>query len=216
MSPEVVPLADVAGCSAQLSEALGEPVRIAVAWEPLGAEALTPAEQAQVDSFGNPQRRGDWSRARAALKALLRAGGEDEDTARFRFPHPRFSLSHSREMAVAAGRDPEHAAGIGVDLERDRLVRPGAERFYLDARERAWLETLADDEARAGARLRLWTVKEALYKAHLGNAGTVLADYRMADPGATSGRGGVRAETGWPLRYATVPLPDGFLTVALR
>ena len=94
------------------------------------------------------------------------------------------------------------------------MVRPGAERFYLDERERAWLQSLAED-AQPAARLRLWTVKEALYKAHLANAGTVLAHYPVEDPGAEAGRAGLRGEAGWPLRYATLALGEGFLTVAI-
>jgi 4'-phosphopantetheinyl transferase EntD len=215
MPPEALHL-DVGACEGQFSRALGEAVRLAVAFEPLRDEGLTPAEREQAAAFGNADRRRDWARARAALKALLRQDGDDEDTAPLRFPHPRFSLSHSRDLAVAVGRGAARPWGIGVDVERQRLIRPGAERFYLDERERAWLGSVAGDDARGGARLRLWTVKEALYKAHLGNAGTVLADYRVQEPAAEAGAGGVRGEAGWPLRYATAAVPDGFLTVALR
>jgi 4'-phosphopantetheinyl transferase EntD len=190
-------------------------VRISAAWVPLDEEALTSGERALAASVSNPDRRRDWARGRAALKALLREGGEDEDTSALRFPHPRFSLAHTREVAVAAGRGREGAAGTGIDIEHSRVVRPGAERFYLDERERAWLASLAED-ARPAARLRLWTVKEALYKAHLANAGSVLAHYRVEDPTLEAGRAAVRGEVGWPLRYATVGLADGFLTVAIR
>ena len=206
---------DAAGCGDRLGRALGEPVWIAVAWDPPPVEALTPGERATAEGFTNPDRRRDWARGRAALKSLLRRAGEDDDTSALRFPHPRFSLTHTREVAVAAGRPAVDARGIGIDLERNRVVRPGAERFYLDTRERSWLEGLPEED-RPAARLRLWTVKEALYKAHLRNADTVLAHYRVAAPAAEAGLASACDEPGWPLRYATMPVTGGFLTVALR
>jgi 4'-phosphopantetheinyl transferase EntD len=205
---------DASSLGAALSAALSEPVAVALAWESLEASALRPGERALAEAFG-PERRQDFTRGRAALKALLRAAGQDEDTSRLRFPHARFSLSHTRRLAVAVGLPSSQAAGIGVDLEHDRVVPPGAERFYLDEGEQAWLAA-QPEAARASVRLRLWTVKEALFKAHLGNAGTVVSDYRVEDPAAGAGRASLRGRSAWPWRYATLTLAEGVLTVASR
>jgi hypothetical protein len=66
----------------------------------------------------------------------------------------------------------------------------------------------------ANALRRLWTVKEALFKADLGNAGRILADYALADPSAPSG---VATGPGGRLRYLSFPLPfkRGDLSVAI-
>ena len=64
--------------------------------------------------------------------------------------------------------------------------------------------------------LRLWTVKEALFKANPGNRDTMLGQYLLADPSALAGSAGWRGEQGTPYRYASVAALGGFLTVAVR
>jgi phosphopantetheinyl transferase len=88
-------------------------------------------------------------------------------------PHPRLSLSHSGDLAVAVGLREAYAAGVGVDLERDRDVPPRAARFFLSESE--------DRPADQRLLLELWTVKEAVFKADLDNAGRLLRDYRVVE-----------------------------------
>jgi len=59
---------------------------------------------------------------------------------------------------------------------------------------------------------RLWTVKEATFKADPENAGKTLRDYGLADPGFVAGkaRRGDRV-----FYYASFEVPDGFLSVAV-
>jgi hypothetical protein len=93
------------------------------------------------------------------------------------------SLSHTGEMSVAAAAVGA-TAGIGVDLEENRPVDPEARRFFLREHERGWL---AAADSPAEEHIRLWTVKEALFKADPDNSGTVLGSYTVADPGARAG-----------------------------
>ena len=118
------------------------------------------------------------------------------------------SLSHSQGISVAAAVIRSQAS-IGVDLEQNRTADPRTGRFFLRDHELAWLDAAA---ARNGERMRLWTVKEALFKADPGNAGTVLRSYALADPGARTGY--ARREPGVQFGYGSTRLGQRHLSVA--
>jgi acyl carrier protein len=108
---------------------------------------------------------------------------------RWRFPHPRASVTHTERAGAAAVLVSGPASGVGVDLEHDRPVSPAMTRFYL-----------RDDEP-PGDPLRLWTVKEAMFKADPGNATRLLRDYRVSDPA---------------YQHTSVRYRGGWLSVAAR
>jgi acyl carrier protein len=116
------------------------------------------------------------------------AVGLPGDPVGYRFPHPRASVTHTGRAGVAAVLVGGSAAGVGVDLE-DQPVPPAAARFYL-----------RDDEPHDDL-LRLWTVKEAMFKADPANATRLLRDYRADDPA---------------YRHASSRHLGGWLTVAAR
>ncbi len=179
-------------------DGLGVDVDLAESQSPAAVDNLSPGERARLPQPGG--RRGDWLRGRAALKALL----DDRDTATIAFPHRGLSLTHSAGVAVAARCDGDQD-GLGVDFEGWRRVDPRAARFYLHPDE--W----HDDER--GDLLRLWTVKEAVFKATPANREAVLLDYRVADPDALAGTATDRA--GRRFRYVSRRRPDGWLTIAV-
>lgn len=174
---------------------LGVPVRLHATTDPAPLTDLSPAERAQMPGG---TRRHDWLLGRAALKWLL--GGAD--TSQLRFPNRCLSLTHGSGLAVAADAAGAQA-GVGVDYEGPRTPDPRTARFFLRERE----------QQLAGDLLRLWTVKEALFKATPGNAGAVLLDYDVADPGTLAGTASDRA--GRTFRYVSRPLHEGWLTVAV-
>jgi 4'-phosphopantetheinyl transferase EntD len=55
-------------------------------------------------------------------------------------------------------------------------------RLICDESERAWLAALPS-ECRASETLRLWTAKEALYKADPVQGDAIVAEYALAGPG---------------------------------
>jgi 4'-phosphopantetheinyl transferase superfamily protein len=199
----------------ELQRALGLPLRVSVARAPLGEEALSPAERSRAPVPRGTRGEQAWLRGRAALKRLLARLGEETDTASLRFPHPRLSLSHTGRWAVAVGlgRGAE-VEGLGVDLERGRTPPAGSERFFLAVAEQSWLAAV-EPERRPWESLRLWTTKEALFKACPANAGALLGDYRLLDPAAWTGRAGKVGESGILWRYSTLSLAEGFLTVGV-
>ena len=193
-----------------LSKLLGVPVRLSGAERPLESADLSSGERSRWEQLPEGRRRDEWLLGRAALKPLMPAWGRD--TSALAFPHPRLSLTHGGGVVVAARCD-GGVQGVGVDLEPWRPeVDARVGRFFLGGRERAWLYALRP-RRRARAVIRLWTVKEALFKASAGNAGASLLDYEVDDPGA--GAGGATGVRAGGFRYATVELGVGSLTVAV-
>jgi acyl carrier protein len=121
---------------------------------------------------------------------------------------PSTSLSHAQGISVAAAAVGARAS-IGVDLEENRAADPRTGRFFLRDHELAWLDVAA---ARDAEHVRLWTVKEALFKADPGNDGMVLRSYALADPGARTGYAG--REPGLRFAYGSTRLGGRPLSVA--
>lgn len=186
-----------------VGDRLGVAVGLAVASRPAPLDTLSPAERARLDTLPTETRRRDWLLGRAALKALV---GAAFDTTAVEFPHRRLSLTHAGGTAFAAmaGGD---VLGTGVDFEPARAtVDLRIARFFLGPAERAAAST-------GGDLLRLWTVKEALFKATPGNHRVVLADYTLDDPAGA--HGSATGPQSQDLRYATVAAAGGVLTVAV-
>ena len=169
---------------APFSKALGLPMRLAAVAE--GTDLLSPGERAALENLKAERRRASWLRGRAALKALL----GDIDTSTLSFPHPELSLTHTEDIAVAVAC--EGAGGVGVDLE----VRPPSER----AARRFLSEAEFDAAGGPDGWLRSWTIKEACFKADLGNKGRTILEYSARDP---------------RFRHASVRVFGGWLSVAL-
>jgi 4'-phosphopantetheinyl transferase EntD len=123
------------------------------------------------------------------------------------FPHAAASIAHAGGIAAAAVTGPGAAAqGLGLDLEPLRPVRPEMARFYLTARERDGLD---DDD-----RLRLWTVKEALYKATPGNTATVFVDLHVATTATLTGSATHAHRPDTAYHYTSLRLEGCWVTVA--
>ena len=167
-------------------------VELAVATSPVAVDDLAAGELARLP---DGLRRHDWLLGRAALKALLGIA----DTSSVVFPNRSVSVTHSTGLAVAARCDGPQA-GLGVDLEGWRTIDPRAARFYLHAHER-------------GDLLRLWTVKEALFKATPDNDTAVFLDYEVDDPDAVGSA--ARDRHGRTFEYVSRRRPEGWLTLAV-
>jgi hypothetical protein len=204
---------DAEALGALAVEALGLRLDFALALDPLDPGVLASGERVRYASLGHPARRTEWLRGRAALKILLRRQGHTEDTSLLHFPHPRLSLTHSAGLALAVSSPDPSLQGLGIDFEAHRPVKPGTERFFLTEAERNRLGQSSEADL-----LRLWTVKEALFKADPDNGrdgGRHLFSYSLS--------GSLRAPHGEALgpdpvnrfRYFTLETPEGFLSVAV-
>jgi len=192
------------GADARLSALLGAPVELAWATVAVAPAGLTVGERTQFRALGPGAGRHDWLLGRAALKALLPDGLRD--TTGLAFPHPFVSLSHAGGTAVAARAD-GCQRGTGVDFEpwRPEVDRRMA-RYFLRPAEQA---AVTDERA----LLRLWTIKESLYKATPDNRGRLLLDFELIDPAAAAGD--AVGPGGEKLRYAAIDVAPGHLAVAL-
>jgi phosphopantetheinyl transferase (holo-ACP synthase) len=65
------------------------------------------------------------------------------------------SLSHTKELGAAVLVKKSEAMGIGIDIEwADREIKPGAEKFFVNEKDKNDLSLI-----------ELWTAKEAAFKA---------------------------------------------------
>lgn len=199
-APGRVRWADLAAAEQAVTVGLGAPVVLRGATSPIELSDLTAPERRQLSEAGGVRRR-DWLLGRAALKQVVDGG----DTSLVCFPHRCLSLTHAAGIAVAA-RAEGGQAGVGVDFEGPHATDPRIAPLFLVERER---------EAAAGPDdlLRLWTVKEALFKATLDNDGTSFVDYEVAEPAALAGD--ALDHTGRRLRYVSGLFGGGWLSVAV-
>ncbi len=177
----------------------------------LPEEKLTGGEREVLAKLTAPARRDSWLRGRAALKRLQASLGASDDTSTLKFPHPRLSLTHSETWAVAVGSTSPKLLGLGVDLEVKNVPSFEAARRFLNPAEMVWLRRM-DEEERPRMLHRLWTVKEATFKADPDNAGKTLKDVGLADPGFMAGKARRGARVFY---YASFEVPGGFLSVAV-
>ena len=167
-----------------------------MATTPAAVEDLVPGERARLPTG---RRRHEWLLGRAALKALL---GID-DTSSLAFPNRSVSLTHAAGVAVAARCDGPQA-GLGVDLEGWQDIDAGTARLYLHPHEHPHEQ---------GDLLRLWTVKEALFKATPSNGDAMFLDYEVEDPHPLGGV--ARDRHGRRFEYLSHRRPEGWLTLAV-
>lgn len=194
-----------------LLETFSLPILAVVESQPVPENQLTPGESAELTKMTSPLRRESWLRGRAALKRLAVEMHGSQDTSTLKFPHPNFSLTHSENWAVAIGVISTKLAGLGVDLEIKGAPKAETARRFLNPSEMVWLRRM-DELEHPRLLHRLWTVKEAIFKADPDNAGKTLKDYALADPGFKAGRA-LRASR--LFHYASFEFPAGFLSVAV-
>jgi 4'-phosphopantetheinyl transferase EntD len=104
--------------------------------------------------------------------------------------------------------------GIGIDIETTRSIQPEAARFFLNDRERGWLARERDYGSQA-TLLRLWTVKEAIFKADPADAERLLGDYTIEDPSQWRGIAYGRDRASLRFQYSSVQLDVGFVSIAI-
>jgi phosphopantetheinyl transferase (holo-ACP synthase) len=129
----------------------------------------------------SPDRIEQRAGGRKALAEVMRKIGCSGDATEIVLPHPRLSISHSRDLAVSVGACSPAANGVGVDVEHRRGIRADAARFFLDDAEQVMIRHLVNERRLnlSTILLQLWTVKEAVFKADLANADHMLRDYRI-------------------------------------
>jgi 4'-phosphopantetheinyl transferase EntD len=194
-----------------MTERLSAPLVIVRSDTSFARTELNPAESRHLAEFRHEKRRLDWLRGRNALKQLLVTLNCNDDTTALRFPNRRVSLTHAGGFAYAVGTS-ESYVGIGLDYEPLRNINTRVARWFLDEKELAWLMS-QPQQVHGEEIIRLWTIKEAAFKAHPDNSGLVLTKLAIADPSAARITVNV-AEFTSPIRVTCRPFDAGYLSVA--
>ena len=189
----------------------GKNVLLTTCDQPLPLSQLSLNERKVYDSFLTQSRKTDWLKGRNALKDLLLKNGRSTDTQRLNFPNQAFSLTHNDGMAIAIAMD--DVAGVGVGFEAWHKVKAKMVSWFLTNPEQSWLSTLST--ARYDKEfVRLWTVKEALFKAAMNNQQLGFVDFQLDKPSAMAGKAVVNNHPNWQLRYKCIVNDAGALSVA--
>lgn len=163
----------------------------------------------------------DEESSETALKALLRRrGAKQHDGAQLKLPHANLSITHSgnRTLGVdirANGGDC-NLIGTGIDYEVTRKVNPRTARFFLQPSELTWLEK-TNKSHRNFHLLRLWTIKEALFKSDITNkaCSRFLGQYETDNPQELSGTARHPALPDIRFFYTTTDLDNGLVSLAV-
>ena len=194
-----------------MAECLSAPLVIVRSDTTIAATDLNRAESLHFAEFRHEQRRLDWLRGRNALKQLLSTLNYNDDTTELRFPNRRVSLTHAGGSAYAVGT-PACCVGIGIDYEPLRDVNINIARWFLNDDEIRWLMH-EPRQNHCEELIRLWTIKEAAFKAHPDNEGLVLTKLAIANPAAARIEVNV-AGIATPIRVTCRQFDAGYLSVA--
>lgn len=192
-----------------LRRRLDRPVCLASARAPLAEDCLDSVDRQRLSSFTTTARKNQWLRGRNALQAIAAKLDMDTLLSALNPPCPGVSLTHNGKISIAAGISA--VQGIGIDFESWRQIEPATLRWFLTESEQYQLAVQSNF-----TRLRLWTIKEALFKASSENQGLLLTDFEIDEVSAMTGgaRNCTRANS--RLRYTSFMLRQGLLSIAIE
>lgn len=168
---------------------------------------LTETQKAKFSQIKNTPKVFSWLKGKAALRELL---GENNNL-NF-FPHSKISLTHSGNYALAIQALDQKIQGIGLDFEKNRILRKKAAKFFLSQNEINWLNELPEEKISKNL-LRLWTVKEALFKADLNQ--TKFNNYFIENPQNLIGTA-LKHNSKEVYNFASLELFGGYLSLAFK
>jgi len=200
---------DLSSFEQQLSVYFDRTVVLAMVRQPLKESELSASGRRRLAALRSSIRRHQWLLGRAALQSVSARLHLDLDPCAIELPCASMSLTHKPDIAFAVGM--ENVTGVGIDYEDwQRSLNTGIERMFLDEDERQLL-----DGSNKKQLLRLWTIKEAAYKANLCNKGSVLRDYKLSDMTSQTGASHYNARHQQvESRYFSNELEEGIVTIA--
>ena len=192
-----------------LKHRLNKSIRLASARAPLPENALDSTDRQRLASFTTIERKNQWLRGRSALSAIAEALDIEPRLSELHPPCPGISLTHNGKISVAAGIGT--AQGIGIDFESWHQIEPAMLRWFLTEMEQHQLAVPSNF-----TRLRLWTVKEALFKASSENQSLLLTDFEVNQPTTMTGHARNCTRANSSLRYTSFMLRQGLLSIAIE
>ena len=192
-----------------LERRLNRPVCLTSARVPLAEDVLDSVDRQRLANFTTIQRKNQWLRGRSALSAIAAKLDIDTQLSALNPPCPGISLTHNNKISIAAGISTTQ--GIGVDFESWRQIEAAMLRWFLTAAEQNQLAVPSNF-----TRLRLWTIKEALFKASSENHGLRLTDFEVDQVTAMTGLARNSSRVNSRLRYTSFMLRQGLLSIAIE
>ena len=150
--------------------------------------------------------------SRPLLRRLRRWLGRSGVPHSVRCAQSDHSLTHAGQSMFALAVKASNVLGVGIDFEPWRALDQRHQRLMLTARESAALGA-----ASARDLLRIWTVKEACFKADVLGQQRWVTAYALDNPAQKSG--GARVTCGrlvHRFRYISLEVPGGMLSVAFK
>lgn len=150
--------------------------------------------------------------SRRAVKQIRRWLGMRSTDAGLRGAQPDHSITHAGNSLFALAVKATGIAGVGIDFEPWRALDQRHQRLMLTARESAAL-----GNASARDLLRIWTVKEACYKADVDGQQRWVIAYVLDRPLQQTGTARVCVGRAvHRFRYLSMEVPGGMLSVAFK
>ena len=191
---------------AEASRELQTSVHLVSANKPLMPAALDAIDERRLIDFSTPQRKRQWLRGRHALLKLAKRLELNTPLSNLQPPCTGISLTHNGKWSIAAGID--SGRDIGVDFEAWRNIDDAMLRWYLTPTEQGQLRI-----ASQFTRLRLWTIKEALYKANHTSCAFALTEFELEQVCAMTG---LAFNNEIRFRYTSLVLRQGLLSIAIK
>lgn len=189
----------------EASRALQIPISLVSARKPLLSSTLDLADEQRLIEFSTPQRKQQWLRGKHAILKLAQKLDLNIPLSRLHPPCTGISLTHNGKWSIAAGID--NGQSIGVDFESWHQIDDAMLRWYLTPDEQRQMKT-----ASQFTRLRLWTIKEALYKANHSSREFALTDFELEQVSALTGKA---CGPDKRFRYTSLILRQGLLSLAI-
>jgi 4'-phosphopantetheinyl transferase EntD len=184
-------------------------IYLASARAPLAEHLLDSADRQRLASFTTTDRKNQWLRGRRALSAVAAKLDIETRLSALNPPCPGISLTHNGRISIAAGIST--AQGIGIDFESWRQIEPAMMRWFLTETEQNQLLVPSNF-----TRLRLWSVKQALFKASSANQGLLLTDFKIDEVAVMTGHARNCSRGNSELRYTSFMLRQGLLSIAIE
>lgn len=128
---------------------------------------------------------------------------------------PDHSLTHAGHSLFALAMKGTGFCGVGIDYEPWRALDHRHHAILLTTRERNQMPAASADSARQ--LLRIWTIKEACFKADRGGQQRWVTAYELQQPTQGFGRARLATADGVAhFRYLSMDVADGALSVAIK
>lgn len=220
VSSKINRMSDSQQMEKQFSAALQLPLVLAVSSSPIGLTLLPEAEQALINQTTHETAKNSRLMARHALKTVFERLNLSYQ--QLSYPHSCFSIAHHDKAGIAVGMSEKflnegelNVSGLGVDIELPRQIKETGWKFFLTDKEQNFVKSAPKNDWQMYCT-RLWTVKEALFKATPENKenGILVAHFETDTPSLEGGIARLKGSNTYYQYQSVYDVDLGWITVA--